>query len=302
MTLEVLADLFLSNRIDQHWDYSGLDSPESNFDKKKFWHYPYDISYDYNSRGFRDVEWPLDNKSLSDAIWCVGDSFTVGLGAPITHTWPYLLQQITHCRTINVALDGASNNWIARRACDILRAVQPRNMVIMLSFAERRESSLDNFVNTAWHSYYQDVRDATWPEPPSYHDFHLLPESIRQELQQNHKLMFGQISADSNRLELTCTFDEERREQWMRPDDENLANFVECVQQIQQAQGSTNIVWSIIPGVIDSTAPALAHEFSKLTPQIPPFKSLDLARDGFHFGIITAQWIADQVTPLLNLQ
>ena len=300
MTFEVLADLFLSNRINQHWQFSGLDSYDVCFDKQHFKQYPHEIRYCYNSRGFRDAEWPRDN--LAKATWCLGDSFTVGLGAPIAHTWPYLLQQTTQCQTINVAMDGASNNWIARRACDILRAVQPRNMVIMLSFAERREDSLDNYVNTAWYNCYQDIRGDTWPDPPLYQDFHLLPESIRRELQQDHTLIFGRVSDNGARLEFDSTFDEERRQQWVRPDDENLVNFVECVQQIQQAQGSTNIVWSIIPGVIDSTVPALAQEFAKLMPHIPPFKVQDLARDGFHFDIITAQWFADQVAPLLKLQ
>jgi hypothetical protein len=36
-------------------------------------------------------------------------------------------------------MDGASNDWIARQACNIIRTVQPRNMIIMWSYVHRRE-------------------------------------------------------------------------------------------------------------------------------------------------------------------
>ena len=67
---------------------SGMDTLEECQDKDHYLSYTKDISYRYNSRGFRDHEWPED---LSDVVWCVGDSFTVGIGQPFEETWPQLL-------------------------------------------------------------------------------------------------------------------------------------------------------------------------------------------------------------------
>ena len=82
--------------------------------------YLHPITYNYNSRGFRDQEWPDSMTELREATWCVGDSFTVGLGSPVTHTWPNVLQQTLQKKTINVSMDGASNNLIARKVLKIL--------------------------------------------------------------------------------------------------------------------------------------------------------------------------------------
>jgi len=134
----ILPDFILSSRVDQQWQYSGIDSADRCFDLAHFNTYPHKISYDYNSRGFRDAEWPND---LDNTVWCLGDSFTVGLGAPVEHTWPRLLQQQLGQRTINVSMDGASNTWIARKCLSIIKEVNPKTIVIQWSYLHRRESS-----------------------------------------------------------------------------------------------------------------------------------------------------------------
>ena len=82
--------LIEKDRIGKRIDNTGLDTYESCFDKEHFKNYSKKISYEYNSKGFRDVEWPTD---LSDCIWCIGDSFTEGLGQPFEETWPQVLQK-----------------------------------------------------------------------------------------------------------------------------------------------------------------------------------------------------------------
>ena len=136
----VLSDFILHSRANACWDYSGMDSIERCLDKKHFKNYPYKIKYVYNSRGFRDAEWPNSIDELRNAIWCIGDSFTVGLGAPLEHTWPYLLQQQTGRRCINVSLDGASNQWIARITQKLIEEINPDEIVIMWSYVHRREN------------------------------------------------------------------------------------------------------------------------------------------------------------------
>lgn len=135
----ILSDFVLPSRINQRWTHSGLDSLQHCLDKEWFLKYPYSIEYCYNSRGFRDNEWPQTQTELQQAVWCLGDSFTVGIGSPWEHTWPYLLEQKLKQRTINVSMDGASNEWIARRAVNIFQQIKPQHMVIHWTYFHRRE-------------------------------------------------------------------------------------------------------------------------------------------------------------------
>ena len=123
----ILPKLVIPSRINQHWIESGMDSYDLCVDKKHFKKYPHTVKYYYNSRGFRDREWP---NSVDDCIWCVGDSFTVGLGVPHEHSWSYILGERLNKRTINVSMDGASNTWIRRQAVQILE-LQPKLLILM---------------------------------------------------------------------------------------------------------------------------------------------------------------------------
>lgn len=114
---------------------SGMDSLELCLDKKHFKNYPKKITYQYNSRGFRDAEWPED---LSDVIWCVGDSFTVGIGQPAEEAWPQLLEKKTGKRCLNLGEDGCSNDSIALRIQEIYKLYDPKLIVAMWSFLHRR--------------------------------------------------------------------------------------------------------------------------------------------------------------------
>jgi hypothetical protein len=136
----ILPDLQLPSRANQRLEYTGLDSIDKSPDPDYFQNYAWPIAYEFNNRGFRDSEWPDSLEDLQQSIWCIGDSFTVGIGVPYQHTWFCRLGQATGRRTINVSMDGASNNWIARRARQILDVVQPAHMVIHWSFLHRRET------------------------------------------------------------------------------------------------------------------------------------------------------------------
>jgi hypothetical protein len=136
----ILKDLILPTRANQIWIESGIDSLDQCLDKQHFLNYPHEVEYQYNSRGFRDSEWPESQSELKDAVWCVGDSFTVGIGSPYKFTWPQMLAQALGQRCINVSLDGASNTWISRRAQQIIREVAPTHMVVLWSYFHRRES------------------------------------------------------------------------------------------------------------------------------------------------------------------
>ena len=138
----ILPDFTIPSQINQQWQYTGIDSPEHCLDKKHFKSYPHVFDYCYNSRGYRDHEWPTELNKLKNAIWCVGDSFTVGIGSPVEHTWPYILQQQTGRRIINVSMDGASNQWMARKIKRIIEVVAPKTIVVQWSYFSRRESAV----------------------------------------------------------------------------------------------------------------------------------------------------------------
>jgi hypothetical protein len=131
----ILPNLVLPSFANQTSSYSGIDTYDVCIDKKHFLAYPYEVTYQYNTRGFRGSEWP---SNLDNIIWCVGDSFTAGLGTPYHHTWHQVLENKLNINTINVSLDGASNNWIARKIIDILE-IKPKNLIVQWSYAHRRE-------------------------------------------------------------------------------------------------------------------------------------------------------------------
>jgi hypothetical protein len=136
----ILPDFILHSRVNQEWQYAGLDSIKHCLDKKHFESYPYQVNYKYNSRGFRDAEWPTNINELKQAVWCVGDSFTVGIGSPLEHTWPYQVGKQLGRRTINVSMDGASNEWIARKVLKICEVISPELAIIQWSYVHRREN------------------------------------------------------------------------------------------------------------------------------------------------------------------
>lgn len=133
--------LIVEKDINFYGKTKGMDSYEKCNDKQHFKNYKKEITYQYNSRGFRDREWPAD---LTDAVWCVGDSFTVGLGQPYTETWPYLLETKLKKRCINLGEDGCSNDTICLRVEEIVKNYKPSLIVVMWSYFHRRREQGKN--------------------------------------------------------------------------------------------------------------------------------------------------------------
>ena len=130
----ILPDFLLPSRQNKIWSESGIDTINNCHDKSHFKKYPYPITYHYNSRGFRDTEWPQTVFELQNSIWCFGDSFTTGVGSPLSHTWVNILQHRLDKRCINVSMDGASNYWIARKISRVLDKIKPKIIIIQWSF------------------------------------------------------------------------------------------------------------------------------------------------------------------------
>ena len=116
-------------------EFSGMDHYDHCSDKEHFKNYNKTISYEYNSAGFRDKEWPID---LKNKIWCIGDSFTVGLGQPAEETWPALLEKKINERCINIGEDGCSNDLMSLRIKHIIDNYNPKTIIVMWSYFWRR--------------------------------------------------------------------------------------------------------------------------------------------------------------------
>lgn len=134
--MSILNNFVVRNRINLTFESSGLDTLGQCLDRKYFLNYPYAVNYRFNSRGFRDDEWPDD---LINHVWALGDSFTVGVGAPVEHNWCNVLSKNLNYRVLNCSMEGASNDWIAQRTVELLKELPLSNIIIQWTYLHRRE-------------------------------------------------------------------------------------------------------------------------------------------------------------------
>ena len=127
----------------QTLDYIGTDDPENpytiktfNYDMKPFYEYPHEVKYVFNSRGYRDEEWPDDDK-LQDAIWCLGDSSCMGSAIPYELSWSRLLQKETGVRCINIAHPGNGYDENVNQAIRIFKELEPKVLIISWTWIHR---------------------------------------------------------------------------------------------------------------------------------------------------------------------
>lgn len=126
---EILSDLYVGNMVNENFLNYGLDTKVDADNRKVLGYddYPYDIVYKFNSRGFRDKEWPHD---LSECIWVVGDSHTMGIGLPEKFIFTMLLEKLTGKTVINCGFYSAFNIWISLAAQNILKEIKPKNLIV----------------------------------------------------------------------------------------------------------------------------------------------------------------------------
>jgi hypothetical protein len=150
-------------------DYLGIDSKEHCLDRKWFeQHTP--VNYCFNEVGFRthSVE-----RFDPEAVLVLGDSFTLGLGVASNVRFSDIIEQQLSHQVLNFSLNGASNDWIARKLQQLLTVFRPRAIVLHYTFSHRRErprtdwfddertecepfySSLENFNN--WRSNFETI-------------------------------------------------------------------------------------------------------------------------------------------------
>ena len=130
--------LIVPDKINLQSKELGMDCEDKCMDPVHFTNYKKDISYNFNSRGFRDLEWPND---LENVLWCIGDSYTLGLGQPHDETWPQMLEKKVGKRCLNLGQNGASNDTICLRSIEISKQFPNSMILIMWTFLNRRRKN-----------------------------------------------------------------------------------------------------------------------------------------------------------------
>lgn len=277
----ILPDLVLPSRANRHWQYSGGDSLDQCLDRKHFLDYPHRVEYDYNSRGFRDREWPHDMEELRSATWCIGDSFTVGIGQPLAHIWPVVLAERQKQRTINVSMDGASNDWIYRRALNVMCSVAPAQMIVMWSYTHRRESPRNDLsdeqrlIFATRSSTEQDY--AHWADLSNrlylanseitqitIPDFHKTAEALWHAIKGPDWPACPKTLSDLGKLPAFVQ--------------DEIKDLHRCHDQLTSMLAKD-------PTTLPNLLADIIHIHSRL----------DWARDHHHFDILTSQWVVDQI-------
>jgi hypothetical protein len=270
-------------------EYLYPDAPEHpQFNKN----YQYPIHYSFNSRGFRDVEWPETIEELKNSIWCVGDSGTMGVGSPLSHTWPAILQEVTQTRTINISVRAIANDWIFRQTQQILEQIQPRLIVIQWTFLHRRDLNIDYVLEKRWQQYYNDIKDPAWPDC-KYKEIEKLPQWIREEMLSAHEKFPPQICETE-----FCNSDHQ-----VFSDQENIQHTLNYIKILEKSKKDTKLIHSVVPE-IDTTLddPAQFNQEIKKLPikLVPRFQYLDYARDMYHWDIETNKNFVQLLLQTLN--
>lgn len=157
----ILSELFLPTLVNEITSSIGIDTKEHCADKLHFYSYKKLVLYTHNSRGFRDDEWPEDLEYVYNNFWCVGDSFTVGLGQPQEEIWPYILKDRVPELVFNVSLNGASNDWISRKINYIAENARPKYIFVQWTYLHRREHPDDKLIDEDRRLHYvrSDIKD-----------------------------------------------------------------------------------------------------------------------------------------------
>jgi hypothetical protein len=285
----ILPDFILQDSANKICNYSGIDSPSGCLDKKHFDNYPYLIDYRYNSRGFRDAEWP-ELSELVNSIWCVGDSFTAGLGAPYNHIWPVVLKSGSKKNTINVSMDGASNDWISRKILRILDTLSPKNIVVQWSYFSRLESTDVTLSDEDRRKQFDYNKLFLRNEFNNFKKNFLLVESAKLKTKTN--IIHSFVPNASSLVNVTNIWNGLKGPNWPKyspkthKDLHSLEPFI--INELIDFDQFENI--EIYP------------EYCKLlnTAITITYSQIDRARDGFHYDIKTATKIVNEILPLLE--
>ena len=282
----LLPDFILPELKNAVLESTGMDSVEFCKDRQYFEKFSLPVSYTYNSRGFRDLEWPT---CLQQSTWCLGDSFTVGLGLPFELTWPQQVRTNLDVDTVSVAMDGASNQWIARRACQILEQIRPRHMIIMWSYFHRRELSDQTLTDMKRRLHYDALDQLTI----DYDNFENCVKSVTNA-NKTTTIIHAMIPNCHDVVHARSTWDQIKGESWPAQLPTSLTNLPKFVQhEIAHVHGMFDKLEKLCQC-------AVRLESLKTTTQFVDYDVVDWARDGYHFGVKTSEMLGKKLCRIVS--
>lgn len=295
----ISPELCLPVYADCKFYYFGLDSPDKCLDKKHFANYPYTISYEYNSKGYRDAEWPETLSDLKESVWCFGDSYTFGLGSPKEHTWPSILEKEINTRCINISMDGASNEWISRKAIKVMELIQPKKIVIQWSFVHRTEH--DNCLLPDHKRRIHINKGESIPD--MYSRFYRLVNRVKDigvayNIKQSHSIVPLGVADETfpiDPLTLNNLWDKIRGDEWPK----SFPDTCENMQPVIITELGTILKMS--EKKLFKFWPELAklQKFCSYENGFVDYEVLDVARDGHHYDKLTSTSLVKKITERL---
>lgn len=102
------------------------DPQHREYFQDRGWDRPGTITYQFNSQGFRSDEFQ------PNGILALGCSFTMGIGLPVSSTWPQLIGKELNLPVATIAWGGASADSCFRMAEYWIPELKP-NLVVMLT-------------------------------------------------------------------------------------------------------------------------------------------------------------------------
>ena len=169
-----MTELQIGGYVNFKSDTFGIDSYEHCFSKEVFENYPHEISYQFNELGYR--ERPIDQYK-NNAVIVIGDSFTVGLGLPQHLTYPSQLEKLINHQVLNFGLNGASNDWIARKLPVILNNFEPLAVIVHYTFSHRRELN-----EPSWFDDERTLCDPLPNQDENFQNWQLAHNTVQQSL------------------------------------------------------------------------------------------------------------------------
>lgn len=156
LTIEFEKDkIIIPNKVNFKGKFCGMDSFNKCMDKNWFKSYPYqNFDYNFNSWGFRGEDY--EQYLGKPIIACIGDSFTVNIGGPITHSWPSLLQKNFEIPCLNFGIDGCGNDTIRRVYEKVKRLFDVKQTFVVYSFFHRRLEN--NKLKSDPHEHLDNVK------------------------------------------------------------------------------------------------------------------------------------------------
>lgn len=249
------------------------------------------IEYSFNSRGFRDREWPSD---LTNVIWFVGGSELLGTGVAYQDAPPRVVENLTQRRCIDISIQRASNNWIARQVHNILDSdANPQTIVVQWSFTTRWELSKQQAKDQELQWLYQAIKLDNWPEQiKSFAEYEKLPEEIQYTIAQDE--YFQKICNMSGAEESgQIHYKKELLFNWA-----GAKHTLDLVRQIEQKRNLTQVIYTFVPKFAEPDEREFVYkELDKIgADYIPEYNQIDLARDRSHSGPETFKLFGRRIT------